>query len=147
MEVTKLNGQELVEKERENEQWKQYNKTVEKNNSVKKPSERQIAYIVSLAKTVGLRIDIGRIDNIAKASSIIERMKMLSRIRQLNGFNNGNEIRDKRIAFGMATKFIFKKYLDWHKDYRKLKGFWKEVEEFYRQYQERQEMATKLSAD
>ena len=56
----------------------------------------------------------------------------------MNGFNNGNEIEDKKVAFGMATKLVFKKYLDRHKDYRKLKVLWKEVEEFYRRYQERQ---------
>ena len=59
MEVIKSNVQEAVEKDRADEQWNQYHKTVDKDNNVKKPSERQIAYIVSLAKIVGLRINVG----------------------------------------------------------------------------------------
>lgn len=131
-------NQEAIEKQRADEQWNQYNATKE---NIKKPSPKQIAYIISLAKTVGLRINIEKIDNTVKASSLIEKLKTLS--RQINnGFDNG--ARDKKVAFGMATKLVFKKYLDMHKDYRKAKSFWKEVDELYKQYQAKQEIAIKL---
>lgn len=132
--------QEVVEKQRADAQWNRYHKGVEgkETPTTKKPSEKQIAYIVSLARSVGLRIDIAKIDSNLKASSLIERLKMLS--RQMNGYSAMNELRDKKVAFGMATKLVFKKYLDRHRDYRKSKSFWKEVEEFYRQYQEKQDI-------
>jgi hypothetical protein len=60
--------------------------------------------------------------------------------KQMNG-SNVNELRDKRIAFGMAAKLVFKKYLDTHRDYRKVKRFWDEVDSFYKAYQLRQEQA------
>ena len=143
LEVNKLQTQELVEKHRADEQWNKYNKTVEntENRNIKKPTHKQIAYIVSLSRTVGLKINIDRIDSTIKASSLIERLKMLS--MQMNGNSSVYERRDKKVAFGMATKLVFKKYIDSHKDYRKLKGFWKEVEELYKQYQEKQERAVK----
>lgn len=139
--------QEVVEKQRADEQWNKYHKTIESKESkesknAKKPSEKQIAYIVSLARSVGLRIDIAKIDSNLKASSLIERLKMLS--RRMNGYSAINGLRDKKVAFGMATKLVFKKYLDRHRDYRKSKSFWKEVEEFYRQYQEKQDIAIGL---
>jgi len=133
--VIKLN-QELVEKQTADEQWNKYHDNRE-NKDIRKPTQRQIAYIVSLAKTVGLKVKLERIDSTTKASSLIERLKMLS--RQMNGYSAVYESRDKKVAFGMVTKLVFKKYLDSRKDYRKLKGFWKEVEELYRQYQKNQE--------
>lgn len=144
-EVIKLNAQhEAVEKQRADEQWNKYHRTMEnkEGKNIRKPSKKQIAYIVSLARSVGLRIDIAKIDSNVKASSLIERLKLLS--RQMNGNSAMYELRDKKVTFGMATKLVFKKYLDRHRDYRKSKSFWKEVEEFYRQYQEKQAIAIRL---
>jgi translation elongation factor EF-1beta len=139
MEVAKM-YQELAEKEREDTQWNRYREAAEvkRNEKPKRPSGRQIAYIANLPKTVGVRIDISEIDSGIKASSLIEKLKMLS--KQMNG-SNVNELRDKRIAFGMAAKLVFKKYLDTHRDYRKVKRFWDEVDSFYKAYQLRQEQA------
>ena len=77
--------QEVIEKQREDEQWEKYHKSLadEETKNARKPSEKQIAYIVSLARSVGLRINIDKIDSNTKASSLIERLKMLS--RQMNG--------------------------------------------------------------
>lgn len=129
--------QEVVEKERTDEQWNKY-RTASKESTDKKPSQKQIAYIISLAKSVGIRINIEKIDSNTKASSLIQKLKLVS--QQING-SNGYELRDKRVAFGMATKLVFRKYMDMHKDYKKSKSFWKEVEELYQQYQERQKTA------
>ena len=63
MEVAKM-YQELAEKEREDTQWNRYREAAEvkRNEKPKRPSGRQIAYIASLPKTVGVRIDISEID-------------------------------------------------------------------------------------
>ena len=140
MDVNKLN-QEVVEKLQADGQWDKYNQDVEEGKNGTIPSEKQIAYIISLAKAVGLRVNVAKIDSNVKAASIIDKLKILN--RKMNGFSSIKEPRDKMAAFGMVTKLVFKIYLARHRDYRKSKSFWKEVAEFYKQYLENQDMAVK----
>lgn len=129
---------ERIEKDRMDEQWqKQQEADAEENGS--SASEKQKAYIVTLARTVGLRMDISKVQSREEASRLIENLKLMSKRQNGNGFST--DLRDKRVAFGMATKLLFKKYIDRHKEVRRSKKFWQEVAEFYRDYNEHQERA------
>lgn len=95
-----------------------------------KPTQRQIKYIEQLAKTAGLKVDTNKITSQKQASGLIDRLK--------NGHDPINDIRDKKIAYGMATKLVYGKYLHLDIDCMKSNDFWNEVEELYRQYQKKQ---------
>ena len=101
------------------------------------PSDRQKTYILTLAKTAGLRVDVSTIRDRHSASRFIETLRLLS--KRMHGSGTDYGLRDRRIAFGMATKLIFHKYLDRHKEFRRSEKFWHEVAEFYGEYQKRQE--------
>ncbi|MDA2927108.1 transposase [Acidobacteria bacterium AH-259-G07] len=51
------------------------------------------------------------------------------------------ELRDKRIAFGMATKLMFRRYREQQRDPLKWKRFWKDVNILFKAYLEEQERA------
>lgn len=129
---------EKVEKEKADEQWNKFHEAEASENG-SSASERQKAYIVTLARTVGLRMDISKVQSRDEASRLIENLKLLSRRMNGNGFST--DLRDKRVAFGMATKLVFRKYMDRHKEVRRSKKFWQEVQQFYRDYQQNQEIA------
>lgn len=126
---------ERIEKDAVEKQWEEYHDA--KRESGQAISPRQRAYIVALAREAGLSVDASQVKSREEASHLIERLKAM------NGSTNGKsfdpELRDKRVAFGMATKLVFKKYMDRHKEVRRSKKFWHEVEEFYREYQKQQE--------
>jgi len=127
---------EKVEKEKVDRLEARYH---EAGNSMKAPSEKQKAYMITLARTVGLRFNVSKIRDKAKASQLIERLKALN--RQMNGKSLEAELRDKRVAFGMATKLVFRRYQEQQKEPMKWKRFWADVEAFYRTYTEEQEKA------
>jgi hypothetical protein len=128
---------EATRKQREDEQWARYHQPGPHGTDTKaSPSDRQKTYILTLAKTVGLKVDVSTIRDRDSASRFIERLRLLS--RQMHGSAPDYEARDRRIAFGMATKLIFAKYLDRHKEFRRSEKFWNEVEELYREYHKRQ---------
>ena len=108
---------------------------------MEKPSQRQLEYITLLADEMGSQVDLAAVQTGQEASQLIENLK--AKKNGVNGFRNGNgvELRDKRVAFGMATKLVFKRYSDQQKDPKKWKRFWKDVEAFYRAYQEQEEKA------
>lgn len=100
-------------------------------------SAKQLSYIEALAREAGVKVNLEPIETSAQASKVITRLK------QLSGQKPGVDLRDSRVAFGMATKLVFKKYADSHRDYRKAKSFWREVREFYLAYQREQESAVR----
>lgn len=51
------------------------------------------------------------------------------------------ELRDKRVAFGVATKLLFRRYADKGKNPIRAKQFWSDVRAFYTAYQQEQELA------
>ena len=104
----------------------------------KPASAKQLNYIEVLAKEAGVKVNLDKIETSDQASKVITRLKQLSGKPE-----GGVDLREKRIAFGMATKLVFKKYADSHRDYRKAKGFWREVREFYLAYQREQESAVR----
>ena len=126
-----------VEKQEVEEQWNKYREGQGKDE--RKPTEKQIAYIVALGRAVGIKIHTDKIASNSQASAMIERLKYLN--LSMNG-NNGSDLRDKRVAFGMSTKLIFRRYADKEKDFRKSKKFWQDVRAFYQEYQDHQEKAT-----
>jgi len=124
--------EQIVKQERRNEQ---------KGNRgyVDEPSARQKAYIQALARTAGLKMDVSTIGDKAKAARIIDSLKLLS--GRMNG--NSSDVRDKRVAFGMATKLVFASYAGRERDISKWnpKKFWDEVRSFYADYLQQQELA------
>ena len=130
---------ERIEKDASDEQWNEYQSA--KRDGGQGISPRQRTYIVALAREAGLSVDASQVRTREEASHLIERLKAL------NGTANGKsfdpELRDKRVAFGMATKLVFKKYMDRHKEVRRSKKFWHEVVEFYTEYQKQQESAVR----
>lgn len=128
---------EKIEKNEADEKWNKHNEAEAKENGEVQPSKRQKAYIEALARSVGLKVDVSKMGNREEASRLIENLKLMNRRTNGNGFDSA--LRDKRVAFGMATKLVFKKYMDRHKEVRKSKKFWQEVEELYREYQSHQE--------
>lgn len=107
--------------------------------AVEEPSARQKAYIQALARAAGLNMDIATIQDKQKATRIIDSLKLL------NARTNGNvsDVRDRRIAFGMATKLVFVSYARREMDMSKWspKQFWDEVRNFYADYMRQQELA------
>lgn len=131
---------ETAQKNQTDEQWNKYNETENSNKDVP-PSERQKGYITALAKNVGLKIDITKVKDKKEASVIIERFKQLNRQMNGNAYGNNNDLRDKKVAFGLATKLVFRQYSEKQKDPIRFKKFWTDVQKFYKAYQEHQEEA------
>lgn len=132
---------ERAEKEEADRKWNGYHE----RNGQEKPTEKQKAYILALGRTVGLLVNVDKIPDRQKAGELIQK---LQRIRgQMNGNSHAPEIRDKRIAYGMATKLLFKRYLDQQRDPLKWKRFWQDVEGFYREYERHQETAILEAAE
>lgn len=102
-------------------------------------SEQQRRYIYFLARNVGLKVDVSKIGTREQASACIDRLK------QMNA-NNGNktpvdwELKDRKTAFGLATKLVFSLYVDRGRNPATTEGFWKDVYKFYQQHQEKQEL-------
>ena len=102
----------------------------------KPASAKQLNYIEVLAREAGVKVNLDKIETSDQASKVITRLKQLSGKPE-----GGVDLRERRIAFGMATKLVFRKYMESHRDYRKVKSFWKEVEAFFRDYEKAQETA------
>ena len=131
---------ERVRKERDEEQWDEFHKA-QANGEV---SQKQKRYIFVLAKSVGLKIDVSKITDRQQAHLLIERLKLLDK-----QMNNGEgkktfdaELRDRKVAFGLATKLLFRRYAENEKAMM-AKQFWSDVHRFYRAYEEQQKVAVK----
>ena len=111
--------------------------------TMEKPSQRQLEYIAVLAEETGSQVDMATIPTGHDPSRLIEELK--AKRNGANDVRNGNgaDLRDRGIAFGIATKLVFKRYSDQQKDPKKGKRFWKDVEAFYRAYQQQQEKAVR----
>ena len=103
------------------------------------PTRLQRGYILTLAKSVGLRVDVTKIESKEQASRAIDRLKLLN--SRMNGSSFHDDSRDSRAAFGMVTKLMFRRYSAQQRDPLKWKQFWKDVTKFYRRYLEEQEHA------
>lgn len=103
------------------------------------PSARQKAYIQALASAAGLKMDVSTIVDRQKATRIIDSLKLLNQRMNAEGFDT----RDRRVAFGMATKLVFASYAGRERDISKWnpKKFWDEVRSFYVTYLQEQELA------
>jgi len=114
------------------------NKQLDKSrpmNIQKTPTESQLRYITRLAGLAGVKIDAGKIDSQNKASMIIVKLRSMT---GQNGSSATSDLRDKRIAFAMATKLMFVKYMHFGINCTRSDRFWEDVAELYRQYQENQ---------
>ena len=133
---------EQVQKEQTDKQWdRYYSQKGDGNAQAQKPSEKQKTYIVQLGKRVGLKIDLTRVDSRGAASRMIDHLRQLHGRMKGNGQQHSNELRDKRVAFGMATKLVYRKWVDLHHPPGKSKRFWKEVTELFEEYEKQQEAA------
>lgn len=129
-----------IQKEKTEDEWKKFhNEEANGKAGNAEPTPQQKGYIAALARAAGLSVDVSKVRDRQSASTLIERLRLLARRSNGNGFDA--EQRDRRIAFGMATKLVFRRYLDQQKDPAKWKQFWKDVHAFYKSYQTEQEAA------
>jgi len=101
------------------------------------PSKKQKTYILTLARMAGVRVDIARVTSRAKASEVIEKLKgMNSKPVALPVTNTATNVdeREKRIAFGLATKLMFRRYSDHNWNPASDKDFWNDVAKLYSAY-------------
>jgi len=98
------------------------------------PTEKQINAIRNLAKRTKTSIDVDSIATKREASEILDEL-----IAKQNGKikNGSNDSRERKVTYGMAVKLIFGRYQQSGSDYR-TEEFWKEVNEFHKQYLEHQ---------
>jgi len=132
---------ERIEKEEADKQWQDYEESNAKTGKLEKPSEKQKSYIISLGRRVGLKINIERVQDREAASRLIEQLRTLRGRVNGNGYQQSNVLRDRQIAFGMATKLVYRKWIDLHHNPRKSKRFWDEVTELFGEYEKHQETA------
>ena len=98
-----------------------------------KPTEKQLAVIRRLANATKSNVNLNRIGSKKEASKLIEEL-----IAKRNGNNANNDCRDRKVAYGLSVKLVFGRYQS--TNYR-TEEFWKEVDEFYKQYLEHQDRA------
>ncbi len=70
---------ERIRKDEVDEQWNKYHETVNEAQKAEEPIERQKTYILGLAKTIGLKMDVSKIEDTEKAARIIEVLSLLKR--------------------------------------------------------------------
>ena len=101
-------------------------------------SDKQKQCIQKLAQLTATKVD--DIDSLSSidASRLIDKL-----IAKKNGNSVDWDLRDKKIAYGMATKLVFERFLQTQRDYRKSKRFWDEVDSLYKAYQLHQDQAVK----
>ena len=99
------------------------------------PKDKQLQAIRSLARATKSSVDLKKIASKQEASRVIEEL-----IAKRGGrpASNGNELKDRKCGYGLATKLIFGKYLKLERNHVGSEQFWKEVDEFYSQYMEHQ---------
>ena len=107
-----------------------------------KPTEKQINAIRSLAKRTFTDVDVDSISTKQEASEILDEL-----IAKRNGKsrNDGDDYKERKTVYGLAVKLIFTRYQQLSTNYR-TEEFWKEVDEFYKQYLEHQDRALKLDS-
>ena len=106
-------------------------------NSANAPTEKQINAIKNLAKRANTSIDVEGITSKQEASRILDEL-----IGKRNGKNGAGEYKDRKCAYGLAAKLVFGRYQQLSVNH-KSEEFWKEVDEFYRQYIEHLDRAIK----
>ncbi|MFC1713552.1 hypothetical protein ACFL6S_07790 [Candidatus Poribacteria bacterium] len=99
------------------------------------PTEKQINAIRKLARSTNTSIDVDSVATKQEASRILDEL-----IAKQNGKskNGSNDSRDRKIAYGMSVKLVFQRYQHSGSNYR-TEEFWKEVDEFHKQYLEHQD--------
>ena len=98
------------------------------------PTEKQINAIKKLARSTNTSVDVDSVATKQEASRILDEL-----IAKQNGTrkSSSNDSRDKKVAYGMAVKLVFGRYQQLGSDHR-TEEFWKEVDEFHKQYLEHQ---------
>ena len=106
-------------------------------SAAEQPSEKQKQYILALARTAGLKVDMSSIADREKAARLIERLKLL--VAKMT--TEDGSMRDRRVAFGLATKLVFQLYVEQSRSPLKYKRFWRDVLGLYTEYLKQQEFA------
>jgi hypothetical protein len=116
----------------------------ENNINGNMPTEPQLNTIRRLASQTRSYVDIKQISSKKQASGIIE--GLMAKKNGSNGNGNGNnDCREKKVMYGLAVKLVFAKYQQANIGYN-TENFWKDVDEFFQQYLEHQDRATKLGS-
>jgi len=109
------------------------------------PTEKQLNAIRKLARATKSSVDLNKITTKQEASRILD--ELIAKRNAKSNSNNGNELRDRKAAYGLATKLVFRKYIEFNnRDYREGSEFWKEVDELYQQYLQHLDRAVKLGS-
>ena len=121
----------------------------ENNINGNKPTYKQLAVIRRLASQTKSYVDIKQISSKKQASDIIKDLMAKKNGSNGNG-NSGNDSHNSngngnKIAYGLSVKLVSARYQQLNMD-TKIEGFWKDVDEFYQQYLEHQDRATKLGS-
>lgn len=109
------------------------------DKGVNEPTNKQIAAISRLARLTKSSVDMNKVSTKQQASELIE--ELIAKRSGAKGTAKGSNGNDSKCAYGMATKLVFSKYLEFEMDYRKVESFWDEVDEFYRTYVKRMSQA------
>jgi len=104
-----------------------------------KPTEKQLNAIRNLARATKSSVNLNKIASKQEASKIID--ELIGKRNNNNNNNHDSELKDKKAAYGLATKLVFCRYKQLNIDYKKAENFWKDVEDFYKQYLQHQDRA------
>lgn len=112
------------------------------------PTEKQISYLKRLAAGAGKTVDVSGMSK-REVSRLIDELRDTTEKPGGSGNGNGRRNRtddhDRRIAFGMATKLVYQRYLKTGEGVPNSERFWKDVKAFFEAYGKEQERATALS--
>ena len=107
------------------------------------PTDKQLDMIGKLAKKTRSSVDLNKVTTKQEASELIKEL-----IAKQNGNgssrndSHNSDSKSNKIAYGLAVKLVSARYQQLSMD-TKTDDFWKDVDEFYQQYLEHQDRATK----
>ena len=114
-----------------------------------KPTEKQLRYLGRLVKAAGRTTNLADLSK-NEASALIDELS--NNGQNTKGvLNNGThesgsyDERDRKAAFGMATKLVYQRYLTIGAVPPNGEGFWKKVREFFEEYEKERERVFSLS--
>ncbi len=99
------------------------------NGNSDAPTEKQLAVIRRLIKQTNSDVAMKDIATRREASKVIEKL-----IGERSGAGRQGPVSNRNCAYGLATSLVHTSYLAVGKMPMGSEGFWKKVDEFYRQY-------------
>jgi len=119
----------------------------------KPASAEQKGFIYGLVRDLGVDVDMNRIRTSQQASVAIKKLKAMAEARGLRKkapeaagrveqrAQPAPDAKDRKMAYGMATKLVFSQYVQENRAPLRSEGFWADVRTFYNAYMKNQEAA------